>query len=141
MEEIIEVAEQAQQQDAGKIVFANDVVATIASLAASEVAGIAGMSGTTVDTITEKFGKKKSITKGIRIDMSVEGRVSVDLSVNVYYGFKIQEVCKNLQNAVKNGIETMTGLEVVAVNVNVQSVVFEKPEETQPAVATEETEE
>ena len=45
------------------------------------------------------------------------------------YGFAIQDVCQNLQNAIKNAIETMTGLRVVEVNVYVQSVVFEKPAE------------
>ena len=52
--------------------------------------------------------------------------------MNVRYGFAIQEVCQNLQNAIKNAIETMTGLRVVEVNVYVQSVVFEKPAEPEP---------
>lgn len=124
------------RQDNGKIVFANDVIATIASLAAAEVEGVAGMSGKTVDTISEKFGKK-NITKGIRIDMNADNGVTVDLSINVSYGYKIQEVCKKLQESVKAGIETMTGLNVLAVNVNVQSVVFEKPEAQAPATPEE----
>lgn len=133
MEENIETLETVQQ-DSGKIVFATDVIATIASLAASEVEGVAGMSGTTVDNISEKFGKK-SVKKGIRVEMGTDNNVSVDVSVNVRYGVKIQDVCKNLQLAVKSGIEMMTGLNVTAVNVNVQSVVFDKPEE--PAADTE----
>lgn len=137
MTDINETPEQVQQ-DNGKIVFANDVIATIASLAAAEVEGVAGMSGKTVDTISEKFGKK-NITKGIRIDMSADSGVNVDLSVNVRYGYKIQDVCKKLQESVKSGIETMTGLNVLAVNVNVQSVVFEKIEQQVPE-KTEETE-
>lgn len=111
--------------EAGKIVFADDVIATIAALAISEVEGVAGMSGGMVDGITEKFGRK-NVTKGVKVEVGSE-EAAVDISINVKYGYAIQNVCKKLQDAVKNGIESMTGLKVVEVNVFVQSVVFEKP--------------
>ena len=91
------------------------------------MAGVAGMSGGVVEGITEMLGKK-NLTKGVKVEVGSE-EAAVDISINVRYGFAIQEVCQNLQNAVKNAIETMTGLRVVEVNVFVQSVVFEKPAE------------
>ena len=117
----------------GKVVFAEDVVATIASLAASEVDGVYGLSGTAFEGLGEKLGKK-NYTKGIKVEVgSVE--CAVDMTLIVKYGFRIQDVCQNVQKAVKNAIETMTGLNVVEVNISVNAVVFAEPkkaEEQQP---------
>lgn len=124
-------------ESGGKVVFAEDVVATIASLAAAEVEGVYGMSGSTFEGLGEKLGKK-SYTKGIKVEVgSVE--CAVDLTLIVKYGFRIQEVCQNVQTAVKNAIETMTGLKVVEVNIAVNSVVFaeEKKVEEKPAAPVE----
>jgi uncharacterized alkaline shock family protein YloU len=122
----------------GKVVFAEDVVATIASLAAAEVEGVYGMSGTTFEGIGEKLGKK-NYTKGVKVEVgSVE--CAVDMTLIVKYGYRIQEVCQNVQNSVKDAIETMTGLKVVEVNISVNSVVFaeekkieEAPKPAEPA--------
>lgn len=113
----------------GKVVFAEDVVATIASLAAAEVEGVYGLSGTAFEGLGEKLGKK-NYTKGIKVEVgSVE--CAVDMTLIVKYGFRIQEVCQNVQKSVKNAIETMTGLNVVEVNISVNSVVFAEPKKTE----------
>ena len=118
------------EENGGKIVFAEDVVATIATLAASEVEGVYGMSGSAFEGIGEKLGKK-NYTKGIKVEVgSVE--CAVDMTIIVRYGFRIQEVCRNVQNAVKNAIETMTGLKVVQVNITVNSIVFAKEVPAEP---------
>ena len=111
-------------ENGGKVVFAEDVVATIASLAASEVEGVYGMSGTTFEGLGEKLGKK-NYTKGIKVEVGTV-ECAVDMTLIVKYGYRIKEVCMNVQNAVKNAIETMTGLHVVEVNIAVNSVVFEQ---------------
>ena len=126
-------------EDGGKIVFANDVIATIAALAAADVEGVAGMSGTMAEGLSELFGKK-NLTKGVRVEVT-DSQVKVVACVNIYYGFKIQEVCKNLQKSIKDAIETMTGLPVVSVDAYVQSVVFEKPKEEEPVPEEPEVEE
>ncbi len=113
----------------GKVVFAEDVVATIASLAAAEVEGVYGLSGRAFEGLGEKLGKK-SYTKGIKVEVgSVE--CAVDMTLIVKYGFRIQEVCQNVQKSVKNAIETMTGLNVVEVNISVNSVIFAEPKKTE----------
>ena len=124
-QEIIETVEPVN--DGGKIVFANDVIATIAALAAAEVEGVAGMSGSVAEGLSELFGKK-NLTKGIRIE-ATDKDVKVVVCVNIFYGYRIQEVCKNLQKAIKDAIENMTGLPVTSVDAYVQSVVFETKEE------------
>lgn len=123
---------------AGKVVFAEDVVATIGSLAASEVDGFYAMSGTAMEGISERFGKK-SYTKGVRVEVGAE-ECAIDISVIIKYGYRIREVANKIQIEVKNAIETMTGLKVVEVNVYVNAVHFEtekKAEETKPSVETE----
>lgn len=110
----------------GKVVFAPDVIATIAGLAAKEVPGVAGLAGTMMEGITGIFGKK-SMTKGVRVEVGQE-EAAVDISINVNYGVRIQDVCASVQKEIKNAIETMTALRVVEVNVAVQGVVFEDNE-------------
>lgn len=114
------------EQNEGIIRIADDVVALIAGLAASRAKGIASMSG----GITEGWAKRvngKNLTKGVTVEVgSVE--TSVDLRVIVEYGLPIVEVCRNLQREVKEAIEVMTGLHVVAVNVKVEGVELKQEE-------------
>ncbi len=111
-------------QKNGKITFANEVVAIIAALAASEVKGIAGMSGGVVEGFAERLGRK-NLTKGVKVEVGNE-EAAVDVYVIVEYGVKIHNVAYEIQDTVKKAIETMTGLRVVEVNVYVQGVAVEK---------------
>ncbi|MDR0840950.1 MAG: Asp23/Gls24 family envelope stress response protein [Christensenellaceae bacterium] len=124
--------------EGGKIVFVPDVIATIANLAATEVDGVDSMSGSVVEGITGMLGKK-SLTKGIKVDVGEEN-TTIDISVVVKYGYKIHEVCINIQKQVKSTIETMTGIRVAAVNVTVQSISFEKSEPKSTEAPAEEAE-
>ena len=126
------------------ITYNNEVVAIIAGLAANEVEGIAGMQLGFVDGINQMFGNNKKYSKGVKIEL--DGRkVTVDIFVNVKYGVRIPDVAWAAQTAVKNAVETMTGLEVAAVNINVQGIIFEKEEkkgkEPKEEKVEEETEE
>ena len=104
-------------EDRGKITFADDVVATIAGLAALEVEGVASMSA----GIVEKFGKKTP-TRGVKVEVG-EKEAAVDLYMIVDYGVQIPEVAWNVQENVKKSIETMTGLSVIEVNI-IQGIEF-----------------
>ena len=115
------------EAEGGRIIFADDVVATIAALAVSDVEGVSAMTGGMVEGITEMLGKK-NLTKGVKVEVGSE-EAAVDVSVSIRYGFKIREVCEKIQLAAKNAIETMTGLRVVEVNVFVQGVTFEPSEQ------------
>lgn len=122
----------------GKITFAPDVIATIASLAANEVDGVEGMSGSVVEGLTGMLNKK-NITKGIKVEIN-ENVALIDVNVILKYGYKIHEVSQALQKNIKTTIENMTGLNVAAVNVFVQSIAFDKPEkaEVKPKAEIEE---
>lgn len=110
--------------------IADEVVGVIAGIAASEVEGVAGMSGSVVGGISEMFGKK-SLNKGVRVEVG-ERQAAVDLYVVIEYGVRIPEVAQRVQENVKRAVESMTGLEVVEVNIHVQGVSFHQepaPEE------------
>jgi len=112
------------------------VVSIIAGLAATEVKGVAGMSGGVVGGIAEMLGRR-NLTKGVRVEVGEE-QAAVDLYVVMEYGVRIPDVAWQIQENVKRAIETMTGLEVLEVNVHVQGVHFhteeEEPEEEPPRV-------
>ena len=134
----IRQADQEQRCDVlivGRIVFAEDVVATIAFLAASEVEGVHAMIGTTMEGLSEKLGKK-NYTKGVKVEVGTE-ECACDITIVVKYGYRIQEVAQKVQQEIKNAIETMTGLKVVEVNVNVNGIYFEPEKKEEPAPAPE----
>ena len=112
----------SEVQENGVVRIADDVVAIIAGVAASETEGVASMSG----GITEGLARRvsgKNFTKGVHVEVgSVEA--AIDLRVIVKYGVKIHEVARKLQENVKEAVETMTGLRVVEVNVKVEGVEF-----------------
>lgn len=108
----------------GEVKIVDDVVSTIAGLAATEVKGVAGMSGGFVGGIAEILGKK-SLSKGVKVEVK-EKVANVDLYIIVEYGTKIPDVAWKIQENVKKTIETMTGIEVNEVNIHVQGVSFAK---------------
>ena len=111
----------------GQITYANEVIATIVSVATTEVEGISGIAGVS-GSISGILGKGKSsrnVSRGVRVD--VEGSdVNVDVSVTVDYGMPIQKVGRNAQENVRKSIESMTGLHVDKVDLHVVGVSFEK---------------
>jgi uncharacterized alkaline shock family protein YloU len=115
---------QTSIDDYGKITFADEVVAIIAGLAATEIAGVAGMSGGIAGGIAEKLGRK-NLSKGVKVEVG-EKEAAIDLFIIVDYGVRIPEIAWNIQENVKKAVETMTGLSVVEVNIHVQGVNFEK---------------
>lgn len=110
----------------GSVRIADEVVSIIAGMAATEVDGIAGMSGGLVGGIAEILGKK-NLAKGVKVEVG-ETEAAVDLYIIVKFGIRIPDVALNVQEKVKNAIETMTGLSVVEVNVHVQGVGFPETE-------------
>ncbi|MCR4401031.1 MAG: Asp23/Gls24 family envelope stress response protein [Syntrophomonadaceae bacterium] len=120
----------------GTMHLSDEVVATIAGLAASEVQGIA-MSGGLVGGIAEKLGRK-DVTRGIKVQVG-DQEAAVDLYVIVDYDLVIPDVVRQVQEKVKSTVEEKTGLKVVKVDVHVQGVSRHRPEpEPAPAAAVEE---
>ena len=117
--------------------ISEDVIGIIAGLAASEVEEIAGMTLGFVDGINQILGGNKKYSKGVKIELNGK-KVTIDLFVNVTYGVRIPDIAWSAQNAVKNAVENMTGLEVSSVNINVQGITFEKKENSKVEIPSEE---
>ena len=112
-------------QTIGKVQIADEVVAIIAGLAATEVEGVASMAGNATRELISKLGMK-SLSKGVKVDV-LDGIVTVSLALNLNYGYSIKDITSKVQEKVKTAIENMTGLEVADVNIRVAGV--EIPEE------------
>lgn len=123
----------AENGSMGTIKIANEVVAIIASLAASEVEGVASMGGGVGGSIAEMFGQKR----GVRVETG-DDECTVDLSVIVEYGSSIPIVAENIQKNVKEAIESMTGLNAVEINIHVQGVHFPREDKKEQALDDEE---
>ena len=95
-------------------------MAIIAGLAATEVDGVDSMAGNITNELVGKLGMK-NLSKGVKVDVTEE-HVSVDLSLNMKYGYNIPEISEKVQERVKNAIEIMTGLTVLDVNIKVAGV-------------------
>lgn len=113
----------------GDVRISEDVVATIAGIAATEVEGVAGMSGGITGGIADILGMK-NLAKGVKVEVG-DKQAAIDLYIIVEYGTKIKELGEKIQDNVKRSIETMTGLEVVEVNVNIQGVNITKKTDTE----------
>lgn len=113
-----------EQKVEDKVRISEEVIATIAGIAASENENVASMSGGFVGGIADMLGRK-SPSKGIKVEIR-ENSVSIDMAVVMQYGCKIHEVAHDMQARVREAVESMTGMEVVSVNVNVLGVSLDK---------------
>ena len=104
----------------GEVRIADEVVAIIAGLTATEVDGVDSMAGNITNELVGKLGMK-NLSKGVKVDVTEE-HVSVDLSLNIKYGYNIPDVSERVQDRVKSAIENMTGLTVLDVNIRIAGV-------------------
>ncbi len=107
-------------ENKGQVQIADDVVAMIASLAATEVKGVHALAGNITNELMSKVGAKK-LTKGVRVEVT-EKNVTVSLAVTMEYGFNIPATCSKVQDKVKTAVENMTGLTCSDVNIRIIGV-------------------
>jgi uncharacterized alkaline shock family protein YloU len=116
-------------EDIGKVQLADEVVSVIAGTAAMEVDGITTGSGNITDDIVGRIGKK-NFARGVKVSIE-DCKAVIDLTMAVKFGYRISDVTTEVQRRVKSAVETMTGLDVVGVNVNVAAVNFEKQKKSE----------
>lgn len=124
---------------ANNLSIAEDVIGIIAGIAAAEVEGVSGMTLGLVDGINQILGNNKKYSKGVKIELD-GNNVVIDLYVIVRYGVRIPDVAFSIQNSVKAQVETMTGLNVMSVNINVQGVTFDKDKKDEKSKNSEDEE-
>ncbi len=108
----------------GTVKISEEVVAIIAGIAAMDVPGVAGMSGGIAGGIAEILGRK-NLSKGVKVEVG-DREAAIDLYIIVEYGCRIPDVSWDIQERVKKAIETMTGLNVIEVNIHIQGVNIDK---------------
>ena len=104
----------------GEVKIADEVIAIIAGLAATEIEGVSSMAGNITNELVSRLGMK-NLSRGIRVEVE-EGIVNVKVALNIAYGYSIPDVSSKVQERVKNAVENMTGLEGSGVNVRIASV-------------------
>jgi len=108
----------SRSDELGNIHISEEVLASISAAAALEVEGVSSLTNPS----------KKNAARGVRVKLEEE-KVVVTMAVLMAYGHTIPEMGKAVQEAVKNAVESMTGLEVAAVNVSVSGIVFPQKEQ------------
>ncbi len=111
---------QLKTDQLGEVRIADEVIAIIAGLSATEVEGVSSMAGNITNEIVSRLGMK-NLSKGITVDVQ-ENRVTVEVAINIAYGYSIPDVSAKVQEKVRSAIDNMTGLNVEAVNVRIASV-------------------
>lgn len=106
----------------GEVRIADEVVAIIAGLAATEVDGVSSMAGNITNELVGKLGMK-NLAKGVKVQVSPEA-VVVDMAINMEYGYNIPKTSEQVQDRVKAAIENMTGLSVAEVNIRIAGVAI-----------------
>ena len=109
-----------QVQDNGSVLISEDVISAIVAHAVSEVEGVVGLEVKPGADIAELIGKK-GWGKGVKITISEDGVVKIDCNIAVSYGQSV--VAKVAQDAIRNAVESMTGVTIAAVNVNICGIV------------------
>ena len=111
-----------QKQDNGSVQISEDVIISIAAHAAGEVDGVVSLSAKPGTDIVEMLGKK-SWNKGIKLTISANNTLTIDCNIVISYGHSVVEIAQAVQNAITGAVESMSGVKVTAVNVNVNGIV------------------
>ena len=111
-----------QLQENGSVQISEDVIAAIVSHAACEVEGVVGINSKTGADIAEFIGKK-NWGRGLKVTILEDNSVSIDCNLIVNYGRNVVDIAKAAQVAIANALESMSGIQIAAVNVNICGIV------------------
>ena len=111
-----------QTQENGTVMISEDVIAAIVEHAVADVEGVVGLNVKPGADIAELIGKK-SWGRGMKISFSADDKVSIDCNITVSYGQSVVAVAKAVQEAITNAVESMAGVAIASVNVNICGIV------------------
>ncbi|MCD8325729.1 MAG: Asp23/Gls24 family envelope stress response protein [Lachnospiraceae bacterium] len=108
-----------EDEKAGSVYLQEDVVASIAALAATrDIEGVLGIYDGGQDGKGKGISGLGKSSKGVSVDVH-HGIVDVELNISILYGYNIPAICQKVQAKVKNMIENMTGMKVGNVNLRI----------------------
>ena len=111
-----------QPQENGCLMISEDVIATIVAHAVGDVEGVVCLNVKPGADIVELIGKK-NWGKGMKIAIGQNNELTIDCNITVCYGQSVVTVAKAVQDAVANALESMAGVTIEAINVNVCGIV------------------
>ena len=112
--------QEESRTDFGLVRIHKNVIASIASIAATEIEGVKRVGGDFKSNFLELVGKKASTA--IKVEINKSGEVKVDIPLVIKYGFNIPDVAAKAQENVRNSLEKMTNLSIKDININVQGI-------------------
>ena len=107
-----------QMQDNGSVLISEDVIAAIVAHAVGEVEGVIGLNTKPGADIADLIGKK-SWGRGLKITIHDNNSVVIDCNITVSYGQSVVTVAKAVQETITNALESMAGIDITSVNVNI----------------------
>ena len=110
----------SQAEENGNVLISEDVVAAIAEHAVSEVEGAAGIYAKPRNEVADLIGKNWG--RGLKIQIAENNSVAIDMDILILYGYSVVDVADAIQTAVASAVESMTGVKVTAVNINVSGI-------------------
>lgn len=111
-----------QKQENGNVMISEDVIVAIVEHTLSEVDGVAGISTKPGNDIADLIGMK-NWGRGMKIQVADDNTISIDCNVLINYGQSVVDVADAVQAALTAAVESMTGVKVTNVNVNVCGIV------------------
>ena len=111
-----------QRQKGGAVMISEDVIATIAAQAIYDVDGVVGLNTKPGSDVVEVVGKRNR-NKAIKVIIDQNNNVNIVCNITILYGTSVVTAAKAAQEAVKNAVEAMTGIELKTINVNVCAII------------------
>lgn len=115
-----------EKKPTGSLQISQDVIATIASVAALEIEGVESLAQHSPGFRHKPFSKSRKNTVDVVL---TDDFAEIGIGLNLKFGAKINEVCTAVQNTVKDNVQTMTGMAVSKVNIYVAKIIFQQNED------------
>ena len=109
-----------QVQENGSVMISEDVISAIVAHAVKEVEGVIGLEVKPGSDIAELIGKNWG--KGVKVTIMDDDSIKIECNLNVTYGCSVVNVAKAAQDAIYNAVDSMTGVAIHAINVNICSI-------------------
>ncbi len=108
--------------ESGNIYYSEEVLAKIVGLSTMECYGVVGMVSKNATEGLWELMRMENLSKGVKIQLTSENKLQIELFIMVEYGTKISVISNNIIQKVRYSVENYTGLKVSSITVNVQAV-------------------
>ena len=111
-----------QDQENGSVMISEDVIAAIVAHALADVEGV-GSLGAKPGIVSQDFDTKKHWGKSLKVMISEDNTLALDCSIMISYGYSVVDVAAAVQQAITSSVESMTGVKITNININICGVV------------------